>query len=128
MRCMAQHLKLGGQAVFETRNPALDWDKIWALEYVMETPEGPVRASRRITDAARAPEYLSFAWDYHFEDSVETSDSTLRFLSVDQIIAAAEKTGLDLMAMYGDWDGTPFDVETSREMIFKFQLDQAVQK
>ncbi|MCR9080332.1 MAG: class I SAM-dependent methyltransferase [Hyphomonadaceae bacterium] len=128
LACMAQHLKLGGQAVFETRNPALDWDKIWAREYVMETPEGPVRASRRITDASRAPEYLSFAWDYQFEDGVVSSDSTLRFLSADKIVVAAEKAGLDLIAMCGDWDGARFDAESSREMIFKFRLDQAVQK
>lgn len=128
LACMAQHLKPGGLAVFETRNPALDWDKIWAREYVMETPEGVVRASRRITDASRAPEYLRFAWDYHFEDGIMTSESTLRFLGAGQIADAAEKAGLDLIAIIGDWDGTPFDAESSREMIFKFRLDQAVQK
>lgn len=128
IRNMAQHLKPNGEVVFESRNPRLDWDAIWAREYIMETPEGRVRAVRRITDSSKAPEFLSFAWDYHFNADTVTSDSTLRFLSGDDIIVAASKAGLSLSALLGDWGGTPFNAKSSREMIFKFRLDQAVRK
>jgi len=121
---MARHLKPDGVAVFESRNPALDWDAVWARAYEMQAPEGPVRAERRMTDRSRAPEYLSFAWDYHFTTGTMTSDSTLRFLSAAEIQGMARTAGLKLVDLFGDWDGSAFQPATSREMIFKFQLDQ----
>lgn len=120
LRTMKRHLKSDGYAVFESRNPELDWDAIWAREYEMQTPEGRVRAARRLTDTSRAPEFLSFAWDYQFEDDMITSDSTLRFMTRSDIIAMAEQAGLSLFELFGDWDSTKFDPKTSREMIFKF--------
>ena len=125
LRNMASLLKLEGRVVFESRNPALNWDAIWAREYTMETSGGPVRAVRRLTDAAQAPDFISFAWDYHFPDDIVTSDSTLRFLPREIIISAAQKAGLTLEALYGDWDARAFNAEHSREMIFKFRLKDA---
>ena len=91
----------------------------------MQTPQGPVRATRRMTDTSRAPDYLSFAWDYHFATDTLTSDSTLRFLSVAAIVQHAASAGLELSELFGDWDRTPFNPRLSREMIFTFQLDPA---
>lgn len=118
---MAKHLKPNGLAVFESRNPAIDWDAVWARNYMMETPFGAVNAERRMTDRATNTECLSFAWDYHFPGETLTSHSTLRFASEDHITRLAERAGLELSALLGDWEGAVFQRETSREMIFKFR-------
>ena len=118
---MARHLKPDGLIAFESRNPALDWDSIWGRSYNMETPQGPVHAVRRMTDSFRAPDFLSFAWDYHFPDDVLTSDSTLRFLSADAITEFADRAGLNVETVMGDWQGGAFEPQFSREMIFKLR-------
>ncbi|MFN3211982.1 MAG: class I SAM-dependent methyltransferase [Henriciella sp.] len=125
MVTMAQHLSPGGTVAFESRNPVLDWDGIWAPAYGMETEHGAVRAVRRLTDASRAPEYLSFAWDYHFSDQVLTSDSTLRFLTADAISKFAANAGLNIEQILGDWAGGAFDPDLSREMIFQLRHKSA---
>ena len=117
-----RHLKRGGKAVFESRNPAIDWDKIWARRVTLNGPNGPIIATRRTLASDRAAGTISFAWDYDFGDDTLTSTSTLWFLSHDQIIALAEQVGLSLLNLYGDWDASPFDPENSREMIFEFGL------
>ena len=122
---MARHLKPGGLIAFESRNPALDWDSIWGRSYDMETPQGRVHAVRRMTDRSRAPDFLSFAWDYHFPDDVLTSDSTLRFLSADAIRAFVDRAGLQVETILGDWQGGAFDPDLSREMIFKLRRKDA---
>ena len=93
---MASHLKPGGLITFESRNPALDWDAIWGRAYEMETPQGRVRVVRRMTDTLRAPDFLSFAWDYHFSEDRLTSDSTLRFLSAEAITGFADQAAYTL--------------------------------
>ncbi|MEL6691712.1 MAG: class I SAM-dependent methyltransferase [Pseudomonadota bacterium] len=122
---MAQHLKPGGLVAFETRNPSLDWDAIWGRSYEMETPQGRVRAVRRMTDRSSAPEFLSFAWDYHFSDGVITSDSTLRFLSADAVTEFVDRAGLRVETILGDWQSGAFDPDLSREMIFKLRHKSA---
>ncbi len=121
LKNMAHHLKPDGVIVFESRNPNQNWDEIWGREYQMQTRQGPVRAVRRMTDSSASPEFLSFAWDYHFSTDTLTSDSTLRFLSSSEITDFANRAGLALDALYGDWDASSFDPEESREMIFKFK-------
>ncbi len=122
---MSRHLKPGGLIAFESRNPALNWDVIWGRAYEMETPQGRVRAARRMTDTSRAPEFLSFAWDYHFPEDTLTSDSTLRFLTADAITRFADQAGLKVETVFGDWQGGRFDPEFSREMIFKLRHKNA---
>ena len=125
LQTMAQHLKPEGAAVFETRNPGLDWDSVWARAYTMETLQGAVRATRRMTDSSRAPDYLSFAWDYHFSDGVITSDSTLRFLSADAVTEFVDRAGLRVETILGDWQSGAFAPDLSREMIFKLRHKSA---
>ncbi len=67
---------------------------------------------------------ISFTWDYDFGDEVVSSESTLWFLSHEQIIALASQSGLDLIDLFGDWDASPFDDAKSCEMIFKFKLKE----
>ena len=116
-----RHLKPGGQAVFESRNPVIDWDKKWARQVTLEGPSGPIIATRRTLGTDRAAATISFAWDYDFSDEVLTSESTLWFLSHKQIISYADQSGLELVDLFGDWDASPFDETNSREMIFKFR-------
>ena len=125
---MASLLTPNGYAVFESRNPRIDWDRIWAREYTMTTPSGTVHAKRRLTETSQAPDYLSFAWDYHFDDQVLTSDSTLRFLSHEEILDAAKPVGLELVELLGDWDGSEFDPSSSKEMIFKFRHSSSLDR
>ncbi len=122
---MARHLKPGGLIAFESRNPALNWDAVWGRAYEMETPQGRVRAVRRMKDTSRGREFLSFAWDYHFPEDTLTSDSTLRFLTADAITRFADQAGLKVEAVLGDWRGGLFDPDFSREMIFKLRHKNA---
>lgn len=122
---MAKHLKPDGLIAFESRNPGLNWDAIWGRDYEMETPQGRVRAVRRMTDTSQASEFLSFAWDYHVANDRITSDSTLRFLTADAITAFADRAGLHVETVLGDWQGGAFDPDVSREMIFNFRRKSA---
>ncbi|MCF6328632.1 MAG: class I SAM-dependent methyltransferase [Henriciella sp.] len=119
---MKRHLKPNGQAVFESRNPAIDWDKTWARQGRLRGPEGPITATHRTLASSPAAATISFAWDYDFGEEVVSSESTLWFLSHEQIIAYADQSGLELVDLFGDWDASPFDQTSSREMIFKFKL------
>mgnify|MGYP001799295517 CR=1 FL=1 len=122
---MARHLKPDGLIAFESRNPAFDWDAIWGRSYEMETKQGRVHAIRRMTDRSQAPKFLSFAWDYQFPDDVLTSESTLRFSTAKEITGFADKAGLYVESVLGDWQGGAFDPDLSREMIFKLRRRDA---
>lgn len=121
LEAMSVHLKPGGRAVFESRNPAIDWDQRWARTRCLEGPEGDIHASRRLIEASPDKEFIHFAWDYVFTDATLTSESRLRFLTHERIIALASSAGLELSALYGDWHEGEFDAKTSAEMIFKFK-------
>lgn len=121
---MKRHLKPNGQAVFESRNPAIDWDRKWPRQVNLNGPNGSITATRRLLASDPAKATISFAWDYDFGDEVLTSESTLWFLPHTQIIALADQAGLDLIDLFGDWDAAPFDQTRSREMIFKFKLKE----
>ena len=119
---MADHLKPDGLIVFESRNPVIDWDSVWARERRLEAPDGShILASRRIISSDPDAGLMTFAWDYDFGDAVITSESTLRFLPHSRIMHLAEQSGLACADVLGDWDGAPFQPQRSREMIFKFR-------
>ena len=127
-RTMAHHLKPDGHVVFESRNPNIDWDKRWALDRRLPGPNGDIHAQRRLLGMSDDGAYISFAWDYNFGDEVLTSESTLRFLSHEEIIRFAAAAGLELSMLYGDWNHTPFNAKTSPEMIFKFRRSDALDR
>ena len=117
LRNFKRHLKPNGRAIFETRNPAIDWQVRWRTESVWQLPEGAVRQVR--SPITIDGELVSFAHDWHFADGTKlTSSSTLRFAPETTVRRLAEQAGLAIDTVFGDWTGGPFDAARSDEMIF----------
>src|ERR1700751_4017114 len=78
---MRRHLKPGGKAVFETRNPNIDWAEVWGKHAPEEKtlPNGRGREPWQIT--SELGELISFQQQFEFPDVTIISGSTLRFLS-----------------------------------------------
>jgi ubiquinone/menaquinone biosynthesis C-methylase UbiE len=115
-----RHLKPSGRAVFESRNPAIDWAAEWNGTFEL-THEG-VRIRETAEVLARVGERVTFEMRYQFPDETLVSRSELRFLpraAIEERLAAA---GLQVEALYGDWDRSPFDPATSKELIFVTRL------
>ena len=110
-----RHLKPGGIFAFETRNPALPWERLFNERETLQTPDGPIEVEWRVD--GRRGELIRFHTHYRFPDGERVSDSTLRFLPLDELTAMVTGAGLTVEAIYGDWDSTPFIPEQSREII-----------
>ena len=107
----------GGAFAFDTRNPSLDWERLWQgppQRFVL--PDGSV-LEQSLNVLGQTGEVLTFDNVYRFEDTVLTSRSRLRFLSLDTINALLARADLQTRHVYGDWAGQPFDPDTSRELI-----------
>ncbi len=109
-------LRDGGRLAFESRNPAIDWERQWRREFVWQLPEGPVRQQR--SNLTRERDRVTFSHSYQFPDATLRSESTLRFLSRAEIEERLEAAGFCVDSVLGDWDGSAFEVERSLEMIF----------
>lgn len=109
-------LKPGGQFVFESRNPNVDWSKEWDYSMLLNTAEGPVRETRRFL--SMDGDRMSFELNYEFSDETLVSQSELRFASKLEIESHLRKAGLSIVSLLGDWNGSDFDSKTSPEMIF----------
>ncbi len=114
---MREHLAPGGRVVFETRNPAIDWQAIWdGWMERLEVDGGPVEVSYRCEPMAG--QRLRFEMRYAFRDEELVSRSELLFLSPPEVEAHLLAAGLRVERVQGDWDGSVFDPERSHEMIF----------
>jgi ubiquinone/menaquinone biosynthesis C-methylase UbiE len=115
---MRRHLKPGGKAVFETRNPNIDWARVWGTHTPSEhtLPNGRVRETLQIT--SEFGELISFKQQFEFPDVTITSSSTLRFLSRTRTEELITRSGLVICEVFGDWDRSPFEGKQSLEMIF----------
>jgi SAM-dependent methyltransferase len=115
---MRKHLKPGGKAVFETRNPNIDWAEVWGTHAPAEhpLPNGRVRETLQIT--SEFGELISFQQQFEFPDVTITSSSTLRFLSRTRTEELIARSGLVTREVFGDWDRSPFELKQSLEMIF----------
>jgi SAM-dependent methyltransferase len=115
---MRRHLKPGGKAVFETRNPNIDWAEVWGTHAPAEhtLPNGRVRETLQIT--SEFGELISFQQQFEFPDVTITSRSTLRFLSRTRTEELIARSGLVTREVFGDWDRSPFEPKQSLEMIF----------
>ncbi len=113
---MRRHLKPGGRVAFESRNPAINWAAEWDGSEERSHGGVPVRETTEVR--ARAGDRVIFEVRYQFPDETLVSRSELRFMSRQEIEAHLAYAGLQVEALYGDWDGAPFDPGASREMIF----------
>ena len=113
---MQKHLAVGGEIVFETRNPALNWPAIWAREWDLDLDGITVREALDILsfDGRR----IVFDTFYTFPDRKMVSHSELLFLTKNEIAGHIATVGLRAETVLGDWDGKPFDPERSKEMVF----------
>ena len=115
---MRRHLKPGGKAVFETRNPNIDWAQVWGTHAPAEhmLPNGRLRETLQIT--SEFGELISFQQQFEFPDVTITSSSTLRFLSRTRTEELIARSGLVTREVFGDWDRSPFEAKHSLEIIF----------
>jgi SAM-dependent methyltransferase len=114
-KTMCHHLKPHGRAVFESRNPAIDWPRVWNLEI-------NTSASRQFVALSRDQETITFDMHYRFGGETLSSRSTLRFMTRVAIEKQLTAAGLKTFAVKGDWSGGEFDERTSQEMIFEVRL------
>jgi 2-polyprenyl-3-methyl-5-hydroxy-6-metoxy-1,4-benzoquinol methylase len=113
---MRHHLTPSGRAVFESRNPAIDWAAAWNNEQELVHAGVPIRETTEVL--SRVGERIRFEQRYRFPDETLVSHSELRFLPKEAIEAHCAAAGLQVEALYGDWSTGPFDPATSKELIF----------
>ena len=117
LKMMCDHLAPGGTIAFETRNPNIDWPRRWhglTRDHLLNGQT--IRQTYEVL--ATSADCITFASHYDFPDARLTSTSTLRFLPHEPLTKMLEANGLHVIAVYGDWNGTPFDAVSSDEMIF----------
>ena len=114
------HLRPGGRLLFETRNPAVlpwrDWTRVDSLRR-LQGPDGELTIWNQLL--AVDGDLVEFENHYLLASRALTlvSRSRLRFLSADALRRHLEAAGFAVAALFGDWDGSPFDVAHSREII-----------
>jgi SAM-dependent methyltransferase len=112
-----EHLDADGRCVFETRNPSIDWARDWdGMRRELQSPEALVRESFKVRSAQG--DRIVFETEYVFADEQIVSTSELRFMSFDTIARHLHNSGLSIHTLLGDWNGSPFKPQLSREMIF----------
>lgn len=110
------HLVDGGVLAFESRNPSIDWAREWERNFIWDLQGEKIYQTRSELDVSG--ELISFSHTYRFPDETLVSASTLRFMSSSGITALATESGFQLAGLFGDWDGSSFDSNSSKEMIF----------
>jgi ubiquinone/menaquinone biosynthesis C-methylase UbiE len=113
---MGRHLKPSGRAVFESRNPAIDWAAQWNGAEERSYQGLTVRETTEVL--SRVGDRVTFEQRYQLPDETLVSFSELRFLPRQAIEARLTAAGLGVEAVFGDWDSSPFDATSSHEMIF----------
>ncbi len=116
LNVMKNSLKDQGLIAFETRNPDIDWQSRWDCESKLKTPYGEVKQSREfISMRGRIKEFKT---KYKFKDEELTSNSSLLFPSKSEIEEMINKAQLKVKNIFGNWDKSDFDPDSSDEMIF----------
>jgi len=100
LRAIAATLRPGGHFVFETRRPERRAWEDWAAQtapVVREVPGGGTVEQRMEVFSVELP-YVSFRYTYRFaDDTVVTSESTLRFRERDHLEATLNESGFDVV-------------------------------
>ncbi len=120
LRVMRKHLKQNGYAVFESRNPLINWVSQWNYEMVLEHRGKIIRESRRFIKLQNGR--MTFELHYKFPDESFVSRSVLRFLSRNEIEDRVAASGLRVEKVFGGWHFEPFDEVLSPEIIFILRL------
>ena len=118
---MRRHLNQGGRLAFDTRNPRIDWVNEWNARS-RTLPGREIIETLKIT--AADAEFISFETSYRLPDTMLVTRSTLRFLSSQHVVRLINRSGLVVQHVFGDWNSTPFDPASSREMIFVAEIAQ----
>jgi hypothetical protein len=113
---MRRHLKPSGRAVFESRNPAIDWAAQWNGTEELSCQGTPIGYTTEV--GSRVGDRVTFEQRFQFPDETLVSFSELRFLPKEEIEAYLAAAGLEVEALFGDWDSSPFDPASPHEMIF----------
>lgn len=115
MRC---HLEPGGKIAFETRNPQADWAEEWSARprVVHNLPEGQMVET--FENVVLKNEFVSFRTSWRFAHETVSTDSVLRFPSRAHLETLIRRSELRVHQVFGDWDGSAFHPERSREIIF----------
>ena len=117
---MKKALKPNGRILFESRNPNINWIKKWNYEEKLHTDSGTVTEKRILKSFENT--IMKFDLEYHFNDEVITTNSQIKFWTSIEIQTAFEKANLSLVKLMGEWDKSPFQPESSLEMIFELTL------
>lgn len=111
------HLAEAGRFVFETRNPALDWKERWHGGVATLRLGARTVLQKRDVTSAKA-DRVAFETSYTMDNSTLVSKSELAFWTRAEIEQLLAESGLGVLEVYGDWDHSPFDAQSSDEMIF----------
>jgi SAM-dependent methyltransferase len=111
LRTCREHLAPGGTLAFETRNPAArewdTWNEADSREDVEPEGVGPVSVAWQVTED-RWP-FVTFETIYVFPDDTRSrTPSTLRFVTLEELLGFLAMAGFDEIEVRGDWDGAPW--------------------
>jgi SAM-dependent methyltransferase len=114
------HIAPSGRFVFESRNPVIDWHRLWNSSHELMVDDRPVSCTSRTLH--RYGNRLTFEQIYEFDGQLLTSRSELLFLTRAEIEQKLGDCGLKAESVFGDWQRRPFDPASSHEMIFSARL------
>ena len=117
LETMRNHLNKRGKALFETRNPRIDWASEWASRPPRLLPG--TETSETLKVVSHDDEFISFQTSYRSAHETLTTNSTLRFPSREHVEILMARSGLVVRQIFGDWNASPFDPACSREIIFE---------
>lgn len=109
------HLAPTGRFVFESRNPAIDWQRLWNSTHEFMADGRTIICTTRTL--SRDGNRLTFEQRYEFDGQALTSRSELLFPTHGEIGKRLRDCGLLVESLLGGWHGESFDQESSHEMI-----------
>jgi ubiquinone/menaquinone biosynthesis C-methylase UbiE len=116
---LRRHLAPGGRLAFETRNPLVEDWRTWTPAETRETVQVPGIGAVAIHYDVTSSDPALVTYETHFRfapDDIVVAESTLRFMSGDELAAFLRDAGFADMTWFGDWDHSPVSA-TSAEII-----------
>lgn len=105
-----------GNLAFETRNPILDWSKVWNYQLDLQIDGIPVKECRRLL--SRKGDLMDFELIYEFPTETLVSKSTIRFWSLDFLKKELHEAGFSQVQVIGDFERAKKSIKNSREFVF----------